>query len=118
MSTAPTKAELFRAMHHGPDPLILPNAWDPVSARVMAEAGYPAIATSSAAVARVIGYDDGQQTPPAEMFGAIARIARAVDVPVTADMEAGYGHRIREESRPRRPRDPVANGDWAGQQSN
>lgn len=83
-------AEAFRALHHGPTPLILPNAWDPVSARVIAEAGYPAIATSSGAVARVLGYDDGQLTPPAEMFAAVARIARAVEVPVTADMEAGY----------------------------
>ncbi|NEA34697.1 isocitrate lyase/phosphoenolpyruvate mutase family protein [Streptomyces sp. SID13031] len=84
-------AEAFRALHHGPTPLILPNAWDPVSARAVAGAGYPAIATSSGAVARVLGYDDGQLTPPAEMFEAVARIARAVDVPVTADMEAGYG---------------------------
>ena len=84
-------AEQFRALHHGGTPLILPNAWDPVSARIVAEAGYPAVATSSGAVARVIGYDDGQLTPPAEMFTAVARIARAVDVPVTADMEAGYG---------------------------
>ena len=84
-------AVAFRAMHHGPTPLVLPNAWDPVSARAIAEAGYPAIATSSGAVARVIGYDDGQLTPPAEMFAAVARIARAVEVPVTADLEAGYG---------------------------
>ncbi len=67
-------AETFRAMHHGPAPLVLPNAWDPVSARIIAEAGYPAIATSSGAVARVLGYDDGQLTPPAEMFEAVARI--------------------------------------------
>jgi 2-methylisocitrate lyase-like PEP mutase family enzyme len=87
----PTKAELFRAMHHGGTPLVLPNAWDPVSARIVAEAGFPAVATSSGAVARVLGYDDGQLTPAAEMFTAVARIARAVDVPVTADMEAGYG---------------------------
>lgn len=84
-------AEIFRALHHGPAPLVLPNAWDPVSAKVIAEAGYPAIATSSGAVARVLGWDDGQLTPPAEMFQAVARICRAVDVPVTADMEAGYG---------------------------
>jgi 2-methylisocitrate lyase-like PEP mutase family enzyme len=89
-STAATKAELFRAMHHGGRPLVLPNAWDPVSARLVAEAGFPAVATSSGAVARVLGYDDGQLTPAAEMFTAVARIARAVDVPVTADMEAGY----------------------------
>jgi 2-methylisocitrate lyase-like PEP mutase family enzyme len=86
----------FRALHHGPRPLILPNAWDVVSARVVAETGYPAIATSSAAIARVIGYDDGERTPPAEMFAAIARIARAVDVPVTADVEAGYGLQPKE----------------------
>jgi 2-methylisocitrate lyase-like PEP mutase family enzyme len=84
-------AELFRAMHHGGTPLVLPNAWDPVSARLIAEAGFPAVATSSGAVARVLGYDDGQLTPPQKMFAAVARIVRAVDVPVTADMEAGYG---------------------------
>src|SRR3954452_5051435 len=83
--------EFFRALHHGATPLILPNAWDPVSARIMADAGFPAVATSSGAVARVLGYDDGQLTPPAEMFTAVAQIARAVDVPVTADLEAGYG---------------------------
>jgi 2-methylisocitrate lyase-like PEP mutase family enzyme len=83
-------AELFRALHHGGTPLILPNAWDPVSARIMAEAGFPAVATSSGAVARVLGYDDGQQTPAETMFAAVARIASAVDVPVTADLEAGY----------------------------
>jgi 2-methylisocitrate lyase-like PEP mutase family enzyme len=84
-------AELFRAMHHGGTPLVLPNAWDPVSARLIAEAGFPAVATSSGAVARVLGYDDGQLTPPSAMFAAVAQIVRAVDVPVTADMEAGYG---------------------------
>ncbi|WP_329001780.1 isocitrate lyase/phosphoenolpyruvate mutase family protein [Kribbella sp. NBC_00709] len=84
-------AELFRAMHHGGTPLVLPNAWDPVSARLVAGAGFPAVATSSGAVARVLGYDDGQLTPPSTMFAAVARIVRAVDVPVTADMEAGYG---------------------------
>ena len=87
-------AELFRALHHvqpGGTPLVLPNAWDPVSARLVAEAGFAAVATSSGAVARVLGYDDGQLTPPDTMFTAVAQIARAVDVPVTADMEAGYG---------------------------
>jgi 2-methylisocitrate lyase-like PEP mutase family enzyme len=84
-------AELFRALHHGGTPLVLPNAWDPVSARLVAEAGFPAVATSSGAVARVLGYDDGQLTPAEEMFTAVARMVRAVDVPVTADMEAGYG---------------------------
>ncbi|GAA1543835.1 isocitrate lyase/phosphoenolpyruvate mutase family protein [Kribbella lupini] len=91
-----SQAETLRALHHGDTPLLLPNAWDPVSARIVAEAGYPAVATSSGAAARVLGYDDGQLTPPAEMFAAVARMVRAVDVPVTADMEAGYGLSPRE----------------------
>lgn len=86
-----SRAETLRALHHGDTPLLLPNAWDPVSARIIAEAGYSAVATSSGAAARVLGYDDGQLTPPDEMFAAVARMVRAVDVPVTADMEAGYG---------------------------
>ncbi|GAB3951264.1 isocitrate lyase/phosphoenolpyruvate mutase family protein [Kribbella albertanoniae] len=84
-------AEAFRARHHSGPPLILPNAWDPVSARIIAAGGAPAIATSSGAMARVLGYDDGQLTPAAEMLSAVARVVQAVEVPVTADMEAGYG---------------------------
>src|SRR5262252_312744 len=84
-------ARRFRAAHHGPRPLVLPNVWDAVSARVFAEAGFGALATSSGAVADALGYADGQRTPAAEMFAAIARITRSVDVPVTADVEAGYG---------------------------
>jgi 2-methylisocitrate lyase-like PEP mutase family enzyme len=84
-------ARRFRAAHHGPRPLVLPNVWDAVSARVFADAGFGALATSSGAVAEALGYADGQRTPPAEMFAAIARITRSVDVPVTADIEAGYG---------------------------
>jgi 2-methylisocitrate lyase-like PEP mutase family enzyme len=77
-------------MHAGPQPLILPNVWDPVSARSFAEAGFAAVATSSSAIAATLGYVDGQ-TPADEMFAAIARIAASVSVPVTADIEAGYG---------------------------
>jgi 2-methylisocitrate lyase-like PEP mutase family enzyme len=84
-------AERLRSLHGGPEPLILPNAWDAASARVVVEAGFPVVATSSVAVAAALGYADGEQTPADEMFAAIARIARAVDVPVTADIEAGYG---------------------------
>lgn len=83
-------AERLRAMHAGPQPLILPNVWDPVSARAFAGAGFSALATSSGAVAATLGYRDGQ-TPAAEMFAAVARIARSVSVPVTADVENGYG---------------------------
>ena len=91
MSPLTAAARRFRAAHHGPRPLVLPNVWDAVSARVFADAGFGALATSSGAVAEALGYADGQRTPPAEMFAAIARITRSVDVPVTADIEAGYG---------------------------
>jgi 2-methylisocitrate lyase-like PEP mutase family enzyme len=77
-------------------PLVLPNVWDAVSARVFAGAGHGALATSSAAIAAVLGYEDGGHTPPDEMFAAIRRITRAVDVPVTADIEHGYGLPPRE----------------------
>jgi 2-methylisocitrate lyase-like PEP mutase family enzyme len=85
------KAELFRKLHHGPRMLVLPNAWDVVSARIIEECGYPAIATSSAAVAFSRGYPDGQIISRDEMLDVVGRIARAVRVPVTADLEAGYG---------------------------
>jgi 2-methylisocitrate lyase-like PEP mutase family enzyme len=85
------KAEKLRKLHHGPRILALPNAWDAVSARILEEAGHPAIATSSAAVAFALGYPDGQRISRDEMLGAVARIAKAVRVPVTADLESGYG---------------------------
>jgi 2-methylisocitrate lyase-like PEP mutase family enzyme len=85
------KAEQFRKLHHGPRMLLLPNAWDVVSARILEECGHPAIATSSAAVAFSRGYPDGQRIPRDEMLDVVARIAGAVRVPVTADLEAGYG---------------------------
>jgi 2-methylisocitrate lyase-like PEP mutase family enzyme len=84
------KANAFRAMHQAPPILLLPNAWDVVSARLFVKAGAKAIATTSAGVAATLGYADGQKIPRALMLEAIARIARAVDVPVTADIEAGY----------------------------
>ncbi|AKZ57693.1 Phosphorylmutase [Streptomyces ambofaciens ATCC 23877] len=86
-------ADRFRALHHGRvpgDPLVLPGPWDAASARVFADAGFPALATPSAGVAASLGYADGA-TPAEEMFAAVARIARAVDVPVSADVEDGYG---------------------------
>jgi 2-methylisocitrate lyase-like PEP mutase family enzyme len=83
-------AQRLREMHGGPQPLILPNVWDPVSARAYADAGFDALATSSSAVAATLGYQDGH-TPAAEMFAAVAKIARSVAVPVTADIENGYG---------------------------
>nr|WP_203618856.1 isocitrate lyase/phosphoenolpyruvate mutase family protein [Streptomyces bauhiniae] len=81
-------------MHRRPepgDPLVIPNVWDAVSARVFTDAGHRVLATSSAAVAAVLGYPDGGAVPADEAFEALARIIRAVDVPVTVDIEDGYG---------------------------
>ncbi|MFI7317973.1 isocitrate lyase/phosphoenolpyruvate mutase family protein [Streptomyces venezuelae] len=86
-------AAALRALHHGRapgDPLVLPGPWDAASARVFEEAGYEALATPSAGVALSLGYEDGQ-VPPKLMFEAVARITRAVGVPVTMDAETGYG---------------------------
>jgi 2-methylisocitrate lyase-like PEP mutase family enzyme len=85
------KAEKFRKLHHGPQMLLLPNAWDVASARILEECGHPAIATSSAAVAYSLGYPDGQRISRGEMLEVAGRIARATNIPVTADLEAGYG---------------------------
>jgi 2-methylisocitrate lyase-like PEP mutase family enzyme len=85
------KAAQFRQLHRGPGVLILPNAWDVASARIFEDAGFPAIATTSAGIAFSLGHPDGQRIPREEMMARIARIARAVNVPVTADIESGYG---------------------------
>jgi 2-methylisocitrate lyase-like PEP mutase family enzyme len=85
------KAEAFRAMHKADPILVLPNAWDAATARVFEKAGARAIATTSAGVAAALGYPDGQKVPRDLMVEAVARIARVVNVPVTFDMEAGYG---------------------------
>ncbi len=90
----PTQAELarkFLELHRGPNILLLPNAWDVASARIFEEAGFPAIGTSSAGVAFALGYPDGQNISRDEMLGVVRRIAEAVEIPVTADVEAGYG---------------------------
>jgi 2-methylisocitrate lyase-like PEP mutase family enzyme len=84
-------AARLRSLHHGPQPLILPNAWDADTARAVVEAGFPVVATTSVGMSEALGYSDGEHTPVDEMFAAIARISRAVDVPVTADIESGYG---------------------------
>ncbi|MGB2569795.1 isocitrate lyase/PEP mutase family protein [Micromonospora citrea] len=89
-------AAALRALHRPGEPLILPNAWDAGSARAVVDAGFPAVATSSAAVAQSLGHADGEATPVGEMLDAVARVVRAVAVPVTADLERGYGLRPAE----------------------
>lgn len=90
MATQAEKAEIFRALHRGPQILVLPNAWDCASARIFEEAGFPAIATTSAGVAFAMGYPDGQRIAAEEMLEVVKRIAASVAVPVTADLEGGY----------------------------
>ena len=85
------QADLFRNKHRGPRLLLLPNAWDAMSARVFVAAGFDAIATTSGGVAATLGYEDHEGAPAEEMLAVAARIARDVEVPVTVDAEAGYG---------------------------
>jgi 2-methylisocitrate lyase-like PEP mutase family enzyme len=85
------KAALLRQLHAGPRMLVLPNAWDAASAKVLEAAGFPAIATTSGGVANALGFEDHQGAPLDEMLAAAARISRAVSIPVTIDFEAGYG---------------------------
>lgn len=98
MSTTAQKdrATHLRQLHHGAEPLVLPNAWDAASARIIAQAGFPAIATTSSGVAAALGYPDGQRISRAMLVEATSRITRVVECPVTADIEAGYGATIDE----------------------
>lgn len=84
------KADSFRALHER-GVLVLANAWDACSAALIAQAGATAIATTSGGIAWSVGRPDGQQLTRAEMMEQVRRIVAAVDVPVTADIEAGYG---------------------------
>ena len=84
-------AKSFLARHHAPPVLLLPNAWDALSARLFVAAGFDAIATTSGGVAWALGYPDGEHCPWPEVVAATARIVQSAQVPVTADIEAGYG---------------------------
>lgn len=91
MTTAEKAAEL-RRLHTTPELLLLVNVWDVITARVVADIpGTKALATASHSVAAAHGYPDGEQIPRDLMITAVGRIAAAVDLPVTADLEAGYG---------------------------
>src|ERR687895_700753 len=86
-----SRCDLLRSLHVPGEPLLLPNAWDAATAKAVVAAGFPVVATTSAGVAAALGYEDHEGAPGEEMLAASARIARAVDVPVTVDAEAGYG---------------------------
>ncbi len=89
-------ADRLRELHHAGETLVLPNVWDAASAKIVAEAGFPVVATASAAISAMLGYPDGEGAPWQEMFAAAGRVARVVPVPVTVDAEAGYGMEPRE----------------------
>jgi 2-methylisocitrate lyase-like PEP mutase family enzyme len=80
----------LRALHVPGTPLVVPNAWDAASARIIEEAGFAAVATSSNATAAILGYDDGEHAPVDDVLRAATQVARAVEVPVTVDFERGY----------------------------
>lgn len=85
------KADVLLLLHHQPHILVLPNAWDAASAKIFERAGFGAIATTSAGIASSYGYPDGEYISRDEMLECVKRIVASVAVPVTADMEAGYG---------------------------
>jgi 2-methylisocitrate lyase-like PEP mutase family enzyme len=90
------KAEEFRELHHGKQILILPNGWDVPSARVFEDAGFPAIATSSAGMLVSLGYPDGETIGRNEFVSAVERIARVLSVPLSSDIVAGFGRTTKE----------------------
>ncbi|HYA54692.1 MAG TPA: isocitrate lyase/phosphoenolpyruvate mutase family protein [Thermoplasmata archaeon] len=96
MPTQVEKAEAFRALHRGPRPFVLPNAWDVPSARVFEEAGFPAVATSSAGLMVSRGYPDGEEMPRRELEATVARIAQRLSIPLSADVVSGYGRSSHE----------------------
>src|SRR6266511_247328 len=86
-----SRCDLLRSLHRPGAPLLLPNAWDVATARAVVAAGFPVVATTSAGVAGTPGYEDHEGAPGDEMPAAAGRTARGLEVPLTADAEAGYG---------------------------
>lgn len=84
-------ARTLRALHRPGTPLVLPNVWDAASAGWVRDAGFPVLATASAAVSASLGYPDGEQVPVADFFAATLRIADRCALPITMDCESGYG---------------------------
>lgn len=85
-----SKTKQLHQLHHNSIPLILPNVWDPISALLLTECGYKAVATSSSALAQSLGYPDGEKLPFDLLLNHLKSISEAVDVPVTADVESAY----------------------------
>jgi len=96
MRSQADKAQDFRGLHHGKRMLILPNAWDVPSARVFENAGFPAVATSSAGLMVSLGYPDGEVMDRDEFISAVRRIAGVLLVPLSVDIVAGFGKTTKE----------------------
>src|SRR6266568_1295621 len=94
--TQKDKATYFRQLHKNPPILVLPNAWDAASAAIFAQAGFPAIATTSSGVAASLGYPDGQRISRDMLLAVVEHITHVVECPVTVDLEAGYGDTVEE----------------------
>ncbi len=94
IATQRRKAETFRKLHDRSKILVLPNAWDAASAKIFEAAGFPAVATTSSGVANSLGYPDGEAVSREEMLAAIARIARVLSIPLSADIESGYATEV------------------------
>ena len=90
------KAAVLLSLHTNGKLLVLPNVWNPIGARILEKKGYPAVATASAAISASLGYQDGEKITRATAIDLIERIARSVEVPVTADIETGYGDSLSE----------------------
>lgn len=91
MASQREKAERLRALHQPGNPVVLVNVWDAVSARIIETLGFPALATTSAGVAWLEGFCDGERISRERMLEGVARVTKAVQIPVTADLEGGYG---------------------------
>ena len=96
---APKRASAFKALHDGPSPLILLNAWDAASAAVFVRAGAQALGTTSAGVAWSAGYADGERMAFADLLRTVSNICRVVTIPVSVDIERGFGTDLAEVAR-------------------
>lgn len=90
------KAAQFLSLQTGQAILVLPNVWDPIGARILQKMGYPAVATASAAISSALGYHDGERIRKSTLFDILERIAASVTIPVTADIEMGFGASLSE----------------------
>jgi 2-methylisocitrate lyase-like PEP mutase family enzyme len=90
------KAQTFLSLHTNEELLVLPNIWNPIGARILQAKGFPAVATASEAVSASLGYEDGEKIKRSTLMDILTRIARSVEIPVTADIEKGFGESISE----------------------